>query len=307
MKTSIGTWAYSIGPYAKNPVDFDTVCQKLAALGYDALELGSFPPHPTPYDYPTKESRRELLKKIHGYGLKISGIAANLWGEKLLNTDDPSKYIAEFRKNCEFAVDLGIAGIRVDTVQPPTIFAEVDYATAKQRLVSTWKVCADIAAEYGLLVSWEAEPGFAFNKPSEIMEILAAIPNKNFGFLYDTCHAQIISVVGARQNGVKETFACQTEFLKMVGPRINHIHLIDSDNKCHKDADGNDETSAHPPFGLGILNFDVIVPELLKYHPYTGWWTNDLCFWDKAWEATEICKTFMDGLNKKYQPGTPVL
>ena len=26
MKTSIGTWAYTIGPYADKPVDFDTVC-----------------------------------------------------------------------------------------------------------------------------------------------------------------------------------------------------------------------------------------------------------------------------------------
>ena len=54
MKTSIGTWAYTIGPYADKPVDFDTVCQKLSDLGYDALELGSFPPHPNPDDLPTK-------------------------------------------------------------------------------------------------------------------------------------------------------------------------------------------------------------------------------------------------------------
>src|SRR5262245_48144559 len=45
MKTSIGTWACSIGPYAKNPVDFNTVGAKLA-VGYDALELDAFPPHP---------------------------------------------------------------------------------------------------------------------------------------------------------------------------------------------------------------------------------------------------------------------
>ena len=299
MKTSIGTWAYTIGPYADKPVEFDTVCKKLAALGYDALELGSFPPHPNPDDLPTKESRLVVKKMISDHGLQISGIAANLWGEKLINTDDPSKYIAEFKKNCEFSADLGIKTIRVDTVQPPTIFAEVDYATAQKRVVDTWNECCDIAAEFGLNVTWEAEPGFAFNKPSEIMEILDANQKPNFGFLYDTCHAQIMSVMGTRQNGEKETFACQTEFLKMVGPRINHVHLIDSDNKCHQE-NGVDETSSHPPFGLGVLEFDKIVPAILEYYPADAWWTNDLCFWDNAWEATETCIDFMKTLNVKY-------
>lgn len=177
---------------------------------------------------------------------------------------------------------------------------EIDnkYPTAFQ--VFERNECADIAAEYGLQVTWEAEPGFAFNKPSEIVEILDAIQKPNFGFLYDTCHAQIMSVMGTRQNGEKEVFECQTEFLKMVGPRINHVHLIDSDNKCHQDENGEDETSSHPPFGLGILDFDKIVPAILEYHPIDAWWTNDLCFWDDAWGATETCIEFMNKLNEKY-------
>ena len=83
--------------------------------------------------------------------------------------------------------------------------------------------------------------------------------------------------------------------------RINHIHLIDSDNTCHKDDKGEDETSAHPPFGRGFLNFDEIMPELLKAArvPH-NWWTIDLCFWPDAWAATESCKKYMDGLVAKY-------
>ena len=109
-----------------------------------------------------------------------------------------------------------------------------------------------------------------------------------------------MSVVGTRQNGEKEVFECQTEFLKMVGPSINHVHLIDSDNKCHQDENGEDETSSHPPFGLGILDFEKIVPAILEYHPADGWWTNDLCFWDDAWGATETCIEFMNKLKEKY-------
>ena len=37
-RSSIGSWAYTIGPYASNPIDFDTVCTKLKALGFDAAQ-----------------------------------------------------------------------------------------------------------------------------------------------------------------------------------------------------------------------------------------------------------------------------
>ena len=85
------------------------------------------------------------------FGLQFSGIAANLWGQKLINTEDTKPYIAEFRKNLQFCVDTGIKGIRVDTVQPPTIFDEVDYETAFNRVVETWKECVKEAADNGLL------------------------------------------------------------------------------------------------------------------------------------------------------------
>ncbi len=311
-RSSIGSWAYTIGPYADHPVDFDTVCTTLKSLGFDGLELGAFPPHPNPGNpngsndaWPgalTEKSQREELKaRMAGFGLGFSGMAANLWGEKLINTDDQSKYIAEFKKNCEFARDLGIGGLRVDSVQPPTILREVDYTTALQRAASTWKTCCDIAADHGLNVTWEFEPGFAFNKPSDIVRVHDAVGKPNFGILYDTCHGQMVAVQGSRQEGEKETFGTQVEFIRLLSGRINHLHLIDSDNTCHKDAQGNDETSAHPPFGLGLLNFDEIVPELVKASrlPH-DWWTVDLCFYPNAWDATAQCKKALDVLIERY-------
>lgn len=311
-RSSIGTWAYTIGPYADKPIDFDTVCTRLKDLGFDGVELGAFPPHPNPGNpggpdegwggaMPEKSQRLELAARMRERGLGFSGMAANLWGEKLINTDDQSKYIGEFKKNCEFARDLAIGGVRVDTVQPPSILREVDPATAFSRVVQAWKTCCAIAADYGLSVCWEFEPGFAFNKPSEIVRVHDAVDKPNFGILYDTCHGQMVGVAGARQDGEKEVFASQVEFIRLLSGRINHLHVIDSDNTCHKDAAGNDETSAHPPFGTGVLNFDEIMPELVKAArlPH-DWWTIDLCFYPDAWAATETCKKALDGLIIKY-------
>jgi len=311
-RTSIGSWAFTIGPYASNPIDFQTVCEKLKALGFDGVELGAFPPHPNPGNpngpddawpgaMPERSQREELRARMKEWGLEFSGIAANLWGEKLINTDDQSKYIAEFRKNSEFCRDVGIQGIRVDCVQPPTILREVDYATAMQRVVKTWQECCAIAAGNGQYVTWEVEPGFAFNKPSDAVRIHDAVNRDNFGIQYDTCHGQMVAVVGARQEGEKETYSSQIDYILMLDGRINHIHLIDSDNTCHKDAQGNDETSSHPPFGTGVLNFDEIMPALVKAArcPH-DWWTIDLCFYPDAWTATATCKAALDELIRKY-------
>ena len=311
-RSSIGSWAYTIGPYATSPIDFDTVCVKLKELGFDGVELGAFPPHPNPGNpngpddawpgaMPQRSQRQELRAKLAERGLGLSGIAANLWGEKLINTDDQSKYIAEFRRNSEFSRDLGIPGVRVDCVQPPTIHREIDYATALDRVVRTWKVCCDIARDNGQYVTWEVEPGFAFNKPSDAVRIHDAVGKPNFGIQYDTCHGQMVAVQGARHEGGRETYPSQVEYIRILHGRINHIHLIDSDNTCHKDAQGNDETSTHIPFGEGVLNFDEIVPELLKAaHVSHDWWTIDLCFWPDAWPQTAKCKTALDELIRKY-------
>ena len=311
-RSSIGTWAYTIGPYGGNPIPFDTVCDKLKELGFDGVELGAFPPHPNPGNpngpnqgwggaMPEKSQREELKARMAAKGLGFSGIAANLWGEKLINTDDQTKYIAEFRKNSEFSLDVGIRSIRVDTVQPPTILREVDYPTAIGRVVNAWKQCCDIAAGNGQYVAWEFEPGFAFNKPSDILRIHDAVDKPNFGLMYDTCHGQMVGVNGTRQEGEKEVFPTQVDFIRFLSGRIFHLHLIDSDNSCHKDAAGNDETSAHPPFGVGVLNFDELMPELVKASrlPH-DWWTVDLCFYPDAWGATAACKKALDQLILKY-------
>lgn len=300
-RSSIGSWAYNVGPYAERPIPFGTVLAKLGELGFDGVELGGFNGYPNPQNHPTAEDRARLKEQVASHGLAISGFAQDLWSEHLLDTTDTSAYVRTFERNCDFAADLGIAGIRVDTVQPPTIHRDVDHATLLRRLVATWERCIGYAADKGLYVAWEFEPGFAFNKPADVQRVLDALPQDSFGVMYDTCHGQMVAVVGARQEGATETLpGGQLELIGRLSGRIRHVHLIDSDNTCHKDAAGNDETSAHPPFGQGVLDFEALVPALAREPVGHDWWTVDLCFWPDAWAATETCKSALDGLIRRY-------
>ena len=295
-RISIGSWAYTIGPYGDHPVPWPIVISKLKDMGFDGVELGGFPPHPNPDDLATPGARAAVREELADLGLEWSGLAANLWDQKLINTTDTSPYIERFRQNVKFCVDMGIKGIRVDTVQPPTIFSEVDLETARKRVVDTWKICVREAADAGLYVTWEFEPGFAFNKPSDILRMVDEVNHDAFGVMVDSCHAHMVAGVGARQPEPKELLpGGGVELVRRLAGKVNHIHLIDSDGTLH-----DDETSTHAPFGQGVIDWDEMIPALNDAGVTHDWWTIDLCFWADAWAVTQQCKAFVDQLNAKY-------
>ena len=84
---SIGTWAYAFGPYQDNPVPFETVVKRLGEIGYDGVEIGAFKPHIHPDDYPNEDDRKKVRELIAHNGLRISGLAADFWGDKGPGTD----------------------------------------------------------------------------------------------------------------------------------------------------------------------------------------------------------------------------
>lgn len=306
-RISIGSWAYLFNQ--EEPTnDFHKVLHKLQDLGYDGVELGSFGPHPSPVSHPTKASRQKLKKEIADHGLALSGIAVDLWAFKTPGTsimdETPAAYVTAFLGWCAFAAELDAKTIRVDTVIAPDFFETLDgrkigYDVGRDRLIAVWDKCSKIAADYGLNVCWEFEPGFAFNKPSEILTIVDGVRakgNKNFGVLYDTCHAYMCAVVGANQQGEKELLkGGEIELLEKLKGKVTHIHLIDSDGSLNEH-----NTSTHNPFGTGKLNFDKLVPAMQASGVPHDWWTVDLCFWPHAWDVTAQSKKFLDGLRSKY-------
>jgi len=156
-----------------------------------------------------------------------------------------------------------------------------------------------MAADYGMNVTWEFEPGFAFNKPSDIVKLVDGVRakgNPNFGVLYDTCHAHMCAAVGANQAGQKETLAGGAmELLEKLNGKITHVHLIDSDGSLNEH-----NTSTHNPFGTGKLDFDKLMPALNQSGVPHDWWCVDLCFWPNAWDVTADSKRFLDKLRQKY-------
>jgi sugar phosphate isomerase/epimerase len=297
-KLSIGSWAFVFNQ--ETVLDFHTTLHKLQHMKYEGIELGTFGGHPTPKSHPTKADRLALKKEVADHGLAFSGVAVDLWSFKPISLEDPSPYLAAFLGYCAFAQDLGIDMIRVDTCETPDVFEKnkLDPKVGMDRIIAAWDVACKMAADHGLKVSWEFEPGFVFNRASEVVKIVDAVRakgHKNFGLMYDSCHAHM-TALGSNQVGEKETVAGGAlGVLKMLEGRINHIHLIDSDGSLNEH-----KTSTHNPFGTGNINFDELLPALEKANIDTKWWAVDLCFWPDAWTVTAQSKKFLDGMRAKY-------
>jgi len=290
-KTSIGGWAYIWGGYSEAPVAFEEVLKKLVELGFDGIEMAAFPPH---LESNTREKRAEVKKLLDKYKLSVSGLAAPYPSPATSKEED---YLDAVRSNLDICMDLNILKLRVDTNEPPTgIPGGMDYETCFDKVASVWYKAAEVCAKKGIKLIWEFEPGFLFNKPSEVVRMVYKVDHPNFSILFDSCHAYMCGVIGSRQMGEKELLPKGVvQFAYMLTGKIGHIHLIDSDGTLH-----GDETSTHAPLGTGLLNFDEIIPAILDAGYNDDWWPIDLCFWPKALEVTGHCKTFLDGLIKKY-------
>ncbi len=272
-KVSIGCWAFSFGPFADNPWTFPQVFQYAAETGYDGVEIDGFPPHPRPDDYDTPEKYEELLKQIEDHGLGISGLAAD-FSATPPSECETSDYVASVRKNLTFCKNMGINVLRVDTVSPPVELPPDEYEKRFNQLVTAWREAAKEAAKEGAVIVWEFEPGFWLNKPSEVKRTVEAVGHENFKLLFDTSHAYMGAVVGARQTGEKETLeGGVAEYARLVSDHIGHLHLIDSDGTLH-----NDETSTHTGFGKGHIDFKEALTGIKPVIKDMPWWCVDFCF-----------------------------
>ena len=297
MKTKIalGSWNYIFGPYADKPISLEDALKKLSSSGYDGVELCGFKPHVHPDLYPTKESREKLKSLLAENGLGTSGFAPDFMAVPPASAP-AADYKKAYGQALALAKDLGMPKLRVDTVSEPNAVEGAERKEVLKKIADVWRECARMSADAGVVMTWEFEPGFLFNKPSEILELISAVNHENFTALFDTSHAQMCAVVGSRQYGRKETLPGGVlELIEKLAGKIGHLHLIDSDNQLH-----DEMTSRHAPFGDGVLNFDSIMPAVLKAGYRDGWWVVDLCFEPNAWDLTDDSKIFMDQLRSKY-------
>lgn len=290
-KVSIGSWAFV---FQGEMIMLPELCEKLHELKFDGVSMGGFKPHANPDTYDTEEKRAELKALLKKYDLEVADFACDLWSLNSISQAD--EWVSLFKKNAEFAEQMGWKYIRVDSGAPPVLPEGMTYEQARKVIVDNFKRAAKIAAEHGLEVVWEFEPGFIVNEPKNILKTYADVNEPNFKILFDTCHgymaadkaANHLDSDGPLPGGIME-------FIEMLNGKIGIVHVIDSDGTLN-----GENTSTHAPFGQGDLDFDKIIPALLDNGYTADWWAIDLCEWPDPMKVTAECKAFVDKFNEKY-------
>jgi sugar phosphate isomerase/epimerase len=292
-KVGVGSWAYTCEP----GVDPDQLLKALGEIGFEGIELsGSADYHP--FDkFPGIDQRKLLVEKLRGFGLSICGYNARLEEFPPTSQDDSvrGKYVGLFETNLQFCADCAIPAIRVDTIDRPP-FSLPDRNEAKKRIVEVWRRCAEKASGYGIHIVWEFEPGFIFNKPHDIVEIIRGVDHPNFGALFDTCHAYMCCVIGAKQEEPYDRLKGGViELVELLKGKILRMHLSDSDGSLHDNL-----TSTHVPLERGDLDFEAIVKAVLDSGYDQTWWTVDPCFWPQCHQTLLQDREFTENLLKKF-------
>lgn len=294
-KISIGSWAYTFGPYESHPVSLEDTVKGVSDLGFDGISLGGFKPHAHFDLYPTPEAREQLVELLRSHALQPVEYSPDVNSFSPITQQE--EYLKLLGKFLDFMSLCGFRIIRLDSGVAPILPGGLSYAAAFEKMAETFRLASVMARDKGIRVVWEFEPGFLFNKPSEIVRMVDQVNDDNFSVLFDTCHAYMSAVVGARHMGEPEILKGGVlELIDMLAGKIGLVHLIDSDGTLH---DG--DTSVHRPFGEGFIDFDTLIPALLTNGRYTSdWWVIDLCFWPDAWNVTQRSKEFVDRLNHKF-------
>ena len=284
-KIAVGTSAFTMGAYAARPIPFRQVVDRLSGLGFDGLELPGNPGYGALADWPDAASRRRLSQMVASAGLEFSSYGADLSPAPFYSQDAGVRRQARalFGRCLDFCVDCRIPVIRVDTLCEPPLPPGVSHADAWKRAVDAFGDFARMGERAGVVVAWEFEPGFMFNKPSEILKMVKQVGHANFTVLFDFCHANMCAAQGSRQTSPVETLpGGAVELARRLAGHIGLVHPIDSDNTLHDNL-----TSTHAPFGTGVLDIPQMV-QVVAAGGYTNpWWTIDLCFWPHAWEQLQ--------------------
>ena len=282
VKLSIGIWAFAFGPYSAAPKSLDETLERAAQAGYDGVELSGYPPHVYPDAFSTPAAQAALRNRLASLNLGISGFSADLGAVSPIIPENRRDYLELFRRTLDVAAAIGSPSVRIDTGSAPGSIPDEDYHTSFHRLADLWRDCADLARHAGLTILWEFEPGFVFNKPSEVVELHQKVGHPFFQVLFDTAHAYTCGVVGARQHRHRETLEGGVgEFLETLHGSIGGVHLTDTDGTLYCD-----ETTTHIPLGQGHVPFKFIAPKLVALHN-VRWWCVDLCFCPSAWDVVD--------------------
>jgi fructoselysine 3-epimerase len=218
MKYAFNTWAYSSFPTWLPSYPLDEAIRRIAAIGYDGVEIGCAAPHAWPA-YLNKERRKELRNLLEACGLQAVSLLATPGGGPGFNPASPlpeerDATVHYYNEVIDLALDLGaqkvlyIAGWQI-------------FGTSRQQAWDRSKDCLDRIASYAdkkgitIVVEPTAAATNLIETADDALELMRSVERDNVEVMFDTLHAIYRNEIPA-------------DYVRTMGKDLVHVHFSDS-------------------------------------------------------------------------------
>jgi protein FrlC len=218
MNYAFNTWAYSSFPAWLPCYPLDEAIRRIAAIGYDGVEIGCAAPHAWPA-YLSKERRAELRKLLEASGLQAVSLLPTPGGGPGFNPASPlpeerEATVRYYNEVIDLASDLGakkvlyIAGWQI-------------FGTSRQQAWDRTKNCLDQIASHAdkkgitIVVEPTAAATNLIETADDAMELMRSVARDNVKVMFDTLHALYRNEIPA-------------DYVRAMRDDLVHIHVSDS-------------------------------------------------------------------------------
>ena len=252
--------AFSTNAYLKH--SFDEAAERIAGIGYDGLELMADVPHAWPAGL-LPRSKKAILDSIANRGLSFSNVNAFMmnavadsrqpyWYPSFIDPDPHYRQIRidHTRRALKLCAELAAPHI---TTEPGGPIEGRTRQEAIDLFVEVLKPLAEHAANLGVLLLIEPEPGLLLETTDEYLEVAEMVDSPAIGLNFDIGHAYCMS----------EDLPAQ---IAKMASHTRHYHVEDiSAERVHH----------HLVPGKGAIDFNEVF-QAIHLTKYQGWVTVEL-------------------------------
>jgi sugar phosphate isomerase/epimerase len=253
--------AFSSNAYLRHP--FDETAERIAAIGYEGLELLADVPHAWPAGL-LEGPKRAIRETMARTGLQFSNVNAFMmnaindhrqpyWHPSFIEPDPNYRRVRidHTRRALELCAELGAPHITTEPGGP--INPGQTRQQALDLFVEVLKPLAEHAEKVGVLLLIEPEPDLLLERTDQYVELADRVNSPALGLNFDVGHAYCMS------EDLPKAIAA-------LAPYTRHYHLEDiAASRVHH----------HLPPGDGAIDFAEVVDAIRKTG-YDGWLTVEL-------------------------------
>jgi len=218
VKIAFNTWVYSSFPVWVPSYPLTDTIERIAAIGYDGIEIGAASPHAYP-DYLSSERRHEIRACLDTNGLALASMLPAPGGGPGFNAASPlaeerANTLDQYRKVVDLCADLG--GSTVIYVAGWQIFGTSRQQAWEWSRQALEKI-ADHAAARGVTIVIEPTSADSnlVDSCDDALQMQREAGRPNVKLMFDTYHVIYRNEVS-------------TDYVGRMGADLHHVHLADA-------------------------------------------------------------------------------